>query len=42
MKERLDNLFRGHEGLVGTFLLFYVSELGHRGARYILRRMETS
>jgi hypothetical protein len=42
MKERSDIPFRGHEGLVGTFLSLYVSELGHRGANYILRRTETS
>ena len=42
MKERADIPLRAHEGPVGTFLLFYVSKLDHRGASYILRRMETS
>lgn len=42
MKEPAYNLFQEHEVLVGTFLLFYVSKQGHRGADYILRRMETS
>lgn len=42
MKEQAHYLFRGREGLAGTFLLFYISKQGHRGANYILRRMETS
>ena len=42
MKEQANYLFRGHEGLVGTFLLFSISKQGHQGTNYILRRMETS
>jgi hypothetical protein len=42
MKEPVYDLFREHEGLVDTFLLFYISKQGHWGANYILRRMETS
>jgi len=42
MKGQVDIPFRGHGGLVGTFLLIDVSKLGNQEASHILRRMEIS